>query len=283
MALRLDWIRSVSGQTDLIAAARWALSLALYGGILLGLIHAVVEKVFAPAAIVCILLLAVGFTVGIGHGLESWSNMPDDSPAGPQRTLGGPGLILANPDTPTRPSGNAAFVLLQGPHEPARARVVAIPGSPMVFQPEFAGMDHSLVSLPPAPFNTDAPWFLQNLAIDLRLSAENLQNRLGEGPVSFLLYVGFLAFLLSSLMFILRLGAWPLANFFLGLLAFRGVLAAETLFASHQIQEVFASFLQGRLPVSLVAPGIFLIAGLLAHLYSLLAHLARRQAKHAVV
>ena len=282
MALRLEWVRSLSGQTDFIVAARWALSLALYGGILLGLIYAVVERLFAPAAIVCIILLSVGFTAGIGQWLENLSNVPAGTPADRPQTLGGPGLILSNPVSPMRPNG-IAIVLLQGPGEPARARVVADPGSPMLFQPEFAGLDHSLVNLPPAPFNSDTPWFLQNLAIDLRLSAENLQNRLGEGMAPFLLYLGSLVFLLSSLMFILKLGTWPLANFFLGLLAFRGVLALETLFITYQIQEVFAPFLQGRLSVSFVAPVIFLIAGLFAHLYSLLAHLARRQASHATV
>jgi len=282
LVLRLEWIRVLSdqpgaGQTDLIAAAWWALSFALHGGILIGLIYAIRTKVLTLAAVLCIGLLSLGFAAGIGQGLESLSNVP--LPAGRARSLGEPGLILANP---IRPYGTS-IVLLQGPDEPARARVVAVPGSPMIFQEEFAGLDRSLVNLPPALFNTDTPWFLQSLAIDLRLNAENLHERLGEGIPSFLIYAGSLIFLLTSLMFVLRLSVWPLANFFLGLLAFRGVLALETFFNSQEIQDVFASFLQGRIPLSLAVPFIFVGIGLLAHLYSCLGYLARRQSSHAAV
>ena len=282
LALRLEWIRALSdqhgtSQTDLIAAARWALSFALHGGILIGLIYAIRLKVLTFAAVFCIGLLSLGFTLGISQGLENLSNVP--GAANQARSLGEPGLILANP---IRPYGTS-IVLLQGPNEPARARVVAVPGSPMVFQEEFAGLDSSLVNLPPALFNTDTPWFLQSLAIDLRLNAENLHNRLREGIPSFLLYAGSLIFLLTSLMFVLRLSVWPLANLFLGILAFRGVLALETFFNSQEIQDVFASFLQGRVPISLAVPFIFIGIGLLAHLYSSLAYLARRQNRHAAV
>jgi len=277
LVLRLEWVSALSWQVDFIAAARWALSLALYGGILLGLTYAVLEKVFAPVAVLCMILLSLGLTAGIGHGLQNWSNMfSPGADAVRTRTLGAPGLILANP---VRPYGTSV-ILLQGPDEPSRTRVVAVPDSPMVFQEEFAGLAQSL---PPAPFNSDTPWFLQSVAIDLRLSAENLQNRLAGGPSAFLLYAGSLVFLLTSLMFVLRLGVWPLANFFLGVLAFRGVLALETLFNSREVQDVFAAFLQDRLPVSLAAPAIFLFAGLIAHLYSLLIHLARRQGRNAIV
>jgi len=277
LVLRLEWVRALSWQADFITAARWALSLAIYGGILLGLTYAVLARVFAPASILCVILLTLGFAIGIGHGLENWSNVSSGGVSeGQARTMGGPGLILANP---VRPYGTAV-VLLKGPDEPSRARVVAVPNNPMVFQEEFAGMAQSL---PSAPFNRDTPWFLQRLAIDIRLSAETLQSRFMEGLPSFLLYAGSLVFLLSSLMFVLRFGVWPLANFFLGVLAFRGVLALEVLLNSREVQEVFATFLQGRLPVSLTAPVIFLVAGLIAHLYSLLTHLARRQGRNAIV
>ncbi|MCL2192302.1 MAG: hypothetical protein FWB78_02760 [Treponema sp.] len=274
LVLRLEWVRALSWQADFIAAARWALSLALYGGILLGLIYTVREKFFPPMVTLCMVLLSLGFAAGIGRGLENWSNLVPDTLANRDQALGAPGLILAN-----QPFGTAV-ILLQGPDEPSRARIVAVPDSPMIFQEEFAGLAESL---PPAPFNSDTPWFLQSVAIDIRLNAENLQQRLVEGMPSFLLYVGSLVFLLSSLMFVIRFGVWPLANFFLGILAFRGVLALETLFNSREMQDVFASFLQDRLPVSIVVPVIFLVAGLIANLYSILTHLARRQGRDAVV
>jgi hypothetical protein len=280
LALRLDWAGPLSGrpgapQADLLAAARWALSLAVYGGILLGLACAVLEKVFAPAAIFCVCALSLGFALGIGHGLESWPSAGGAGRAAPE--LGGPGVILSGPAG----RGGMALVLLQGPGEPARSRVLAVPGSPMVFQEEFAGLDRALVSLPPAPFSVEAPWFVQSVASDARASADNLMALRAQGILPFLAYAGPLAFLLCSLMFVLKISAWPLANFFLGVLAFRGVLALEVFFASGEMQGVFASFLQGRLPVSLAVPAIFLAAGSLACLYSLLAHFAGRQARNA--
>jgi len=266
LALRLEW---AGEQADLVDAARWGLSVALYGGMLLGLAYTVLERVFAPAAVLCLVALSLGFVVGIGHGLESVSPLPG---AHAGRSLGSPGLILSH-----RPYGTTV-VLLRGPDEPSRARVAVFPDGPMVFQEEFAGLAESL---PSAPFNIDTPWFLRSVAVDLRLSAGNLRDRLAGGSLP--LYAGSLAFFLSSLLFVLRLGAWPLANFFLGILAFRGVLALETLFNSREVQDVFAAFLQDRLPASLAVPAIFLVAGLLAHLFSLLKYLAKRQGRNAAV
>jgi len=281
LALRLDWIRTISdlpgtGRADFVNAARWALSVALYGGILLGIARAVLDRVFAPAAVLCVALLSLGFVAGAGSALERLSGA--GRAAERSAPLGARGLILANP---IRPYGTA-IVLLQGPDEPARSRVVAVPGSPMVFQEEFAGTDRALVNLPPAVFNDDTPWFLRSVAADLRMSAENLRYLLARGWPGFLLYAGSLIFLLTSLMFVFRISVWPLAGFFLGALAFRGVLALETLLNSPEMRDVFASFLGDRLPVSLAVPFVFIIAGLLAHLYSTMAYIARRHAGNAV-
>jgi len=274
LALRLDWASGMrgAGPPDPAEAARWALALALYGGTLLGLAYAAIERVFAPAAILCVLALSLAFSAGIGRGLEGWAAPP--AAAWPAPELGSPGLILG-----AQPRGTA-IVFLQGPGEPARSRVLAVPGSPLVFQEEFAGLDRSLVAMPPALFNSEPPWALRSAAIDLRLSAENMRRGLSEGLPSFLLHTGALAFMLTSLLFVLRLSAWPLANFFLGALAFRGALALEAAM-SNDLQGVFAPFLEGRMDPALAAPAVFLAVGLLAHLYSLFSRLARRQARHA--
>jgi hypothetical protein len=73
------------------------------------------------------------------------------------------------------------------------------------------------------------------------------------------------------------LSAWPLANFFLCCLAFRGVLALETLFNSTDIQSFFNSYLQNYLPISAVVPMIFCVAGVLIYLYLFLVYLAKRK------
>ena len=279
MAVRLEWMRALPRQpeavlSELIAAARWALSLGLFGGLLAGMGYAAREKVFVPAAVSCLALLSLGFVYGIGQSLKNWENVP---PAlSPVQSLGGPGFILASQP------GKTAIVLLQGPAEAAGPRVVAIPGQPLLYQEEFPGRDSALTSLLPAPFEDDNPWFLKSLAIDLRLNAENLRQRLDRGALSFLVYAGALIFLLSSLIFIMKFSAWPLVNTVLGCLAFRGVLAMETFFNSPEMQDAFDSFLKNRMSLFLTVPLIFCGIGALAHLYSFLAHLAKRQDDNAV-
>ena len=276
LAIRLEWVRAFSGApeailTDVIAAARWAVSLALYGGILLSLSYAVRGKTATLPAVISIALLAIGIVFGFDRGLKNWEYVP---PAViPARQVGGPGLLLGNSER----LSSTALVLLRGPGEPGGERVVAIPGRPLQYQAEFAGRDASLASLPQAPFEDDSPWFLKSLAIDFRLNAENLQRLLNEGLLPFLTYTVALILLLCSLSFILKFSAWPLANLFLGCLAFRGILALETFFNSTEMQDVFGSVLQGRLPVSLAVPMIFCGIAFLAYLYSFLVYLAKRQ------
>jgi hypothetical protein len=280
LALRVEWIRTLSLEREtvlleLITAARWALSLALYGGILLGMSYVVRKEIFAPMAILCVAALTIVFIYGIGQLLENMGHVPPART--PTQALGEPGIILAN----TTRSGGTVIVLLQGPAQPNGSRVVATPGKPLLYQAEFAGKDLAAVSLPPAPFSDENPWFLKSLAIDLRLNADILRQRFNEGQPALLIYTGSLVFFLCSLMFILKLSAWPLANLFLGCLAFRGVLALEVFFNTAEMRDVFDSFLQNRLPLSLVVPLIFCGVGMLVCLYSFLVFLAQRQDFHA--
>jgi len=280
LELRIEWIRSLSQEkevvlVELITAARWALSLSVYGGILLGLSYAVRRGIFALTAILCVGVMTIGFTFGIGLLLEDWEHVP--SAKIPMQPLGKPGLILSNN---VRPVGTA-LILLEGSAKPDGSRVVATPGKPLLYQEKFPGKDMSLLSLPPAPFSDNCPWFLKSLAIDLQLNAQNVRRQVNAGLMPFLMYAGTLAFLLCSLMFILKFSAWPLANLFLGCLAFRGVLALELFFKTPEMQEIFDSFLQNRLPLSWVVPLIFCAVGLLACLYSFLVYLVKRQSNYA--
>jgi len=280
LELRIEWIRALSQEreavlVEIITAARWALSLVIYGGVLLGLSYVIRRGVFALTAIPCIALLTIAFTFGIGQLLEDWEHVP---PAKiPMQPLGKPGLILSNN---VRPAGTA-LILLEGSVKPDGSRVVATPGKPLLYQEKFPGKDMSLLSLPPAPFSDNCPWFLRSLAIDLKLNAENVRRQVNAGLLPFLTYTGTLVFLLCSLMFILRISVWPLANLFLGCLAFRGVLALELFFRTPEMQGIFDSFLQNRLPLSLVVPLIFCVVGLLAFLYSFLVYLVKRQSNYA--
>jgi hypothetical protein len=279
LVLRVEWVRMLSLEqeamlVEIIAAARWALSFGLYGGLLLGLSYIARNRVFVPLAIPIVAVMTLGFIFGIDEALKSWENVPPSKNF--TRPLGGPGLMLANS---TRSSGTV-IVLLEGPEKPGGSRVVAIPGEPLLYQEEFAGRNLPAINLPPAPFADDTPWMLNSLAIDIRLSSENMRQLLNKGLDDFLIYVGALIFFLSSLIFIFRFSAWPLANLFLGCLAFRGVLALEIFFNTPDMQEVFDSFLQNRLPVSLAVPLIFCAVGLLAHLYSFLIFVAKKRSDY---
>lgn len=274
MALRVEWVRTLPQGPEtvlsaLIVAAHWALSLGLYGALLLSLSYAAREKIFVPAAVVCLIVLSMGFCFGVSAGLEHWGHVSPEQSV--RRTLGGPGLILTN----ALSSNETAIVLLKGPAEPRGPRVAAIPGRPLIYQEEAPGPES--IDLPPVPFRDESPWFLKSIAIDIRLSAGQMAQCFSAGLLPFLIYTGALIFCLSSLGFILKLSAWPLANLFLGCLAFRGILALETFFNSPEMQDVFESFLENRLPLQLTVPLIFCAFGLLVHIYSILVFLAKRR------
>ncbi|MDR2434691.1 MAG: hypothetical protein LBD47_08995 [Treponema sp.] len=273
LAIRVDWVRTLPRRqgtmlTDLIAAARWALSLALYASLLLSLSYAARGRFSVPVTAACLVALPLAFSYGVSLGLARMENLPPVRDTA--KVLGGPGLFLTN----ARRSSDTSIVLLEGPARPGGARVAAIPGRPLIYQSEAAGPG-TASSLPPIPFRDDVPWFLQSMSIDIRLSAEQLEARFKAGPLPFLIYAGALILLLSSLRFILTVSAWPLANLFLGCLVFRGILALETFFNSSETQDVFESFLENRLPLSLSVPLIFCAFGVLVHIYSLLVYAAK--------
>ena len=270
--LWVDWARSLPPKNEsfltlLITSAHWALSLAVYSSLLLSLCYAVRKRYFAPMAVICLIALSFGFTFSLLMALENWKFVP------PAKTdakpLGENGLILSNSIN----KNEMSIVLLNGAADPLGPRIVVIPGQPINFQ-EAAGANFDL---PPVPFGDDTPWFLNSFAIDIRLNAEHLSRLYNEGLIPFLIYAGALIFLLCSLGFAIKFSVWPLANFFLAALAFRGVLALETFFNSPEMQEIFSSFLNNRLPVSFAVPFIFAGFGLLVHIYLILVFAARRR------
>jgi hypothetical protein len=270
--LRVQWIRYLPQQpqtvlTVLIDAAHWSLSLALYGSLLLSLSYAARKHFFAPVTIGCLFVLSLVFSSGISAGLKHWAYVPPAQNSA--RPLGGPGLILRQ--------ANTSVVLLKGPEDPRGPRVTALPDRPLLFQAQPAGPNNSILSLPPIPLGNEEPWFLESIAIDIRLSAEQIEQRFSQSPALFLVYTGTLIFFLCSLGFILKFSVWPLANLFFGCLAFRGILALETFFNSPEMGDVFESFLRNRLPPSFFVPLIFCVFGLLVYLYSVLVYLARRR------
>ena len=281
LAMRLDWARLLTMQPEALrnevsAAIQWAISFSLYASIILGLCFISREKVFALLAIPCMAVLAFGLAYGANIGLDNIGSMISGKKITPP--VGGPGLILANP---IRPNGTAV-VLLDGPSKPGGARIVISFDRPMLYQETFPGKDAFPSSIPLAPIEEESPWLFKSIAIDFKLSAENMHRLYTEGLMPFLVYTGALIVLLISFLFIMDLSAWPLANFFLCCLAFRGVLSLETLFNSPDIQTFFNSYLQNYLPISAVVPMIFCVAGLLIYLYSFLVYLVKRKSGNEI-
>jgi len=272
LSLRVDWAKNLppkpeTSLTLLITAAHWALSMALFCSIIIALNYSVRKKFFALMSLICVMSLSFLFSYGITLGLEQWKSVvPAKSPG---ITLGGKGLILSN----TLNKNETAVVLLNGAADPLGPRVVAVPNQPLAYQrTASANFD-----LPPIPFGDDTPWFLKDLEIDIRLNAEMFLSKFSQGFFPYLFYVGSLIYLLCSLGYVIKFSVWPLANLFLSILAFRGILALNTFLNSQEMQMITASFLDNKIPVVYALPFVFLGFGTLVNLYSLLVFAAKRR------
>ena len=257
----------------IIAAANWALSFTLFSSILISLNYTVRRNIFPVTAVVCVAVLSFFFCFGISTALEQWREVPPSQTAGIK--LGERGMILSN----SLNKNNTAVVLLNGYFEPFGPRVTSIPGQPLTYQ-KSVGVnlnDKSQPALPPVSFGDDTPQFLHSLSIDVRLTAEILQQKFREGVTPYFLFTGSLIFLLCSLGYAIKFSAWPLANLFLCTLAFAGILSFITFFNTPGMREITSSFLDGKLPLPLALPMLFFGFGLLVHLYSLLIYISKRR------
>jgi hypothetical protein len=272
LSIRIDMVRLLPVRQEIylpeiITAARWALPFSIYFSLLFGLSYTARLEISAPLSILCLVILAGGFGTALSLGLERAGFIP---PAGDAvKPLGGPGLILTQADT--------VVVLLGGPAEPRGPRTVSIPGRPLIYQENPQGPNNTILALPPVPFRTAVPWFLQSAAIDFTLTGGQFEARFREGLIPFLTYALSLIFLLSSFRFIMNLSIWPLANLFTGALIFRGILALETFINSPEMGDPLASFLGNRISPENMGPLAFCSFAVLICLYTALVYLAKRR------
>ena len=272
MSLYIQWVQYLpqSSRTILsfiIPAAHWALSLAMFASILLSLSYAARKRIFAPLSMFCIILLSLIFNTGLSFVLSQLRYVPSEPVA--SNLMGERGLILSNSQTPNE----TVIILLNGMEDPLGPRVTAAPESPLFFQ---ASTTAAGMPLPPVPFAQTSPPFLNNVFSDININSVYLQRRFSDDHLSYLIYAGALIFMLSSLGFIMKISAWPLAGFFLGVLAFRGILSLETFLNSQEMQEFFAAFFQDMIPLVMVVPFIFLGFSLLLNIYSFLVFASKR-------
>jgi hypothetical protein len=253
---------------EMISAILWALPTALYISLLLGLSYTVRRRIFAPAGMIVLFILGAAFSLGVTVGAEGFSRLAQY--IAPAKSLGNPGLILTQADN--------AIVLIEDPAEIWGPRVVSLPGRSLLYQETPRGPDGNPISLPPIPFRTGTAWVLQSFIVDFAITGRQLDSRFHQGLAPFLIYVCALVFFLVSLRFVLGLSNWPLANLFLGALAYRGILAMETFLNTLEVQEVLNSLFGDLVPLSYFSPMVFVFLGLLICLYTFLSFLARRKA-----
>jgi hypothetical protein len=264
----LPFRQGLSG--DFIASGSKAIPAALYITILLSLSYTARSQMPASFSIIVIFVLASGFTLGFTLGIAQLENVKLPPPAF-SALKGEPGLILSRGDT--------SMVLLQGTGVPGGPRIAVIPGQPLIYQETPMGPGNTALSLPSLPFNTDETWFISSIAIDFDLVSREFKDRLGQGLFLFCIYAGALIFFLSSLRFLLELSQWPLANLFLGALAFRGILALETFLDTPEIEGFLGAFLGEKLLGPVLTPLVFCVLGTLVVVYMLLVNLARGREK----
>jgi hypothetical protein len=259
---------------DFIPAAKWALPFTLYATILMSMSYASRRRVPMPLAFVLLFVLAFVFAYSISLGISNAAMMdapPLDTGHG---TLGKPGLVLSGHGT--------TVVLLDDPAEALGERVVSINGNgndndrPLFFQPEPVepGGD-TPIPLPSIPFSLKNIALFDSLLVDFSLSAEELSARFAEGPVSFAAYTGAIIFILLSLAAVLEIGAWPLANIFIGAVLFRLILSFEVFICDRDTFEYLADFFGRWMPRYLTIPAILGAIGVLLTLYSVLVFAAR--------
>ncbi|MDR1046976.1 MAG: hypothetical protein LBL64_04310, partial [Treponema sp.] len=258
--------------SEFLEAARWALALSVHGAILSALSYSARKRIFAPLSIPVIVFLACAMSFVGFWALQRANFLPPAQV--PPKTLGQPGLILTQ--------SGSVIVLLEEPEKIYGPRVVVMDGQPLLFQENPRGPGNSGAYLPRLSFISQAPWFLRSLAIDIRLAGIQMEALFNRGLVSFIIYEGALIFLLASLRFILEFSVWPLANFFLGILAVRGVLALESFVNSPEIAD-FLGFYLGQPELSAYAvPLSWCLFAVLICLYTFLISLIKKRRKNEI-
>ncbi|QQO09680.1 hypothetical protein [Breznakiella homolactica] len=239
----------------------------IYLTVLLTLSYSVRRKISAPVTIIAVFALSLGLTAAVFIGGRDISGIPPNQTVTDPKTLGEPGLMLSE--------GPITMVLLESPAKADGARVVAIPGQPLLYQAVPRGPGNTILPLPAASFSNEAPYFLKSIILDFSLVADNYETLVNQGILHFILYAAAVILLLSSLRFLFEMSVWPLANLFLGALVFRGIVAFETALNSREVRELLTGFTRDRIPSFALGPSILAVFALLIILYTILVHIAR--------
>jgi hypothetical protein len=259
---------------EFIVAALGVFPVTIYFSILLGFGCAQRQGISIPSSIICVMILCMGCSIMGSLGITLLKNIPATFSYDQILNLGKPGLIVSHSDI--------TVVLLHAPQHPG-PHVVAKPDTPLVYQKTPIALAQEnleaplVFGLPLTPLRNDSFFFLSSFLRDFDSTAAQFNSRFKDGFFPFILYVFSLVFLLCSLRFIMDISAWPLANLFLEMLVFRGVLALGSLLNSQGTLHFFTSFLGDRFPTMLISPVVFYILGVISILYTLRIHLRKNR------
>ena len=257
---------------EYIAAAWGAFPITIYFSILLGASYTARQDIPAPAAMMCLIILGMGASLLIALGINALERIPSSPSPASGIPLGEAGLIFSHPP-------HKARIFLEDPGNPQGAQVVAEPNRPLSYEksPQNAGALGTAqgFGFAPALLQSNMYFFLQGILGDIDLAAAGFTTRFKEGFLFFFLYMLSLVFLLSAGRFIMDISGWPLANLFLGILAFRGVLALERVLNAKETGRFLVSFMGEGFPQWVLSPLAFVCLGAVVILYAALARLGK--------
>jgi hypothetical protein len=253
---------------------RWTVSFSLYLVLLLSTNYALRNEVHRLAAFIMVFAVSGGLCYAVWQGFTMADKMDTPPFLVASETPGSAGLILQ--------SGAIALTLIDPPSLPDGGRVISIPGRPLFYEAGQAD-GGAIPELPSAPFSLSVNWLFGNLHIDCALSAAQFRTRFERGLIPFLTWMLPLMLLLITLSYIFDVGAWPLANLFLGAVLYRLTLWFEVFINSKDIQAYLNNFFRGMVPLDFISPLIFAALGIILLLYVILMYLAGEKARHGKI
>jgi hypothetical protein len=267
--------------SSLARALKTAIPAALYLCLMLSLSYAARNGAGPLSAIPVLFLLSLTSCLALSLGRFRLAIPALNAAAGGQEresappTLGQRGLRLLE--------GEVSIIVLGEPSDPASPRIVAAPGEALYYLSVPGGIRNTPPRLPPVPFLRNVFPLAGSIFADLDRAAEAIDVRQQAGFSTLLVYLASLCLMCVSFYPVFSASLWPLVNFFLGMILFRGILAFQVFIESDQIQN-FIFFFAGRfIPKSVISPAVFGIAGTLALLYTtlLFAGKGRKRERHA--
>ena len=245
------------------SAVQGSLPFTFFVSVLFGLSYSARRKIFAPMAMITLCALSTLFVVGAVQGFGALASAAGTKSIKPS-ALAEKGQI--------RSYGTGKAVLVGDADTDQPRWVIAEPDRPLSLKqlgPDAAGI------LSEDPFESNVPASLRGLMADFSREAAAFNALASEDPLRLAAYIAALAFLLTSLRFVLHATRWPLANLLVGALAFRWILSFDLFVGSPETTSFIARLSGGALPDGFAGSLVLAATALVLSLYGFLNFLAQ--------